>query len=1049
MSGLPDELWTAWLTRRDERAFDALVRPELAHALAYARRLGCGAADAEDALQEALVRLAASRNVSPPAFGLRAWLCREVHTRARSNLRSQRRRRAREAAVAVLEPQRPGEPPIAIRDELNRAFADLDDDERTAVELRHLHDLDYAEMAFVLGASEGACRQRVSRALAKLRRRLGEGAAAIVATRPLRGPADPAALVRRAVGKAGAATATAGTIGGVLVMTATKKALLAAFALLLIFATGAAIVSGLRAGRVEPGETARLLASLDPHVPRPRAREAPDIPGPAATVAGPGFAFPKSAFVGVRVVDAAGRPVPAATVRLLSRTMRSTPIVVASRTTGEDGSVRFDRIASHAGGQFEADARTGTGFAAISATDVGAWTTLALEPAGTVRLVVTRDGRPASARVWVERWDDQEFFGLLEEREVGPSGTDAVTLPKSGRFRFVAVRPDGVSEAAELRGGSGAREVALSIPVGTHPVRVETTGGMPVADAEVWFACVPISVRPTGADGRSEIGAMPTTRLMELSLRRGGIGIRSPLSTFRSADGTWVLRIDDQTAGGRLSLVRVVDSQGVPVEGASVGWASFIGVAALGQTFTDRDGETFGIAWSGKVLVGARGFRVTFATVQPGRTEIRLEPATWRKVRVVDEMGVPVPNAWMSFARMIDGERAAVWVSSDEDGVAELVDGPGWLAAVRAPGGGMPTDAGEIPGGDVDVVWRPKPLTPIGGTLVLPLGYDSERFVVATLSGPGASPVEVGRRFSLPGTWGTLVMLRVESADGLLAGEYSGAPSADLTIPMRPRNRLRLSPQFDGQRPAGLVPRILVARDGGEMRDVRRFADEGTVWSIDLDGPGAWDVLVLVGEASGAVHAQVEQGAAGPPLPLRLSPAGTMSLRLGNASATSGISARLALTLPGSPADASPVLVRRRNLIVDETGAIRVEGLVPGRYDVIVTWGLSALGHSIAMAAGVEVRSGAATEVRPETFALRRVDLLADASGARRAGLRVAALGDRAWTRRLWPSQVLEDDGREFVLAWDGEFALEDASGAPRWRLSVVPGATSVQPASW
>jgi len=82
------ELWTNWTRHRDERSFEALVRPELPHALGFAQRLGCDMADAEDAVQDALARLVAVRDDSPTALGLRAWLCREVHVRARSRLRS-------------------------------------------------------------------------------------------------------------------------------------------------------------------------------------------------------------------------------------------------------------------------------------------------------------------------------------------------------------------------------------------------------------------------------------------------------------------------------------------------------------------------------------------------------------------------------------------------------------------------------------------------------------------------------------------------------------------------------------------------------------------------------------------------------------------------------------------------------------------------------------------------------------------------------------------------------------------------------------------------
>ena len=225
------ELWTNWTRHRDERSFEALVRPELSHALGFAQRLGCNVADAEDAVQDALARLVAIRDDSPTALGLRAWLCREVHVRARSRLRSERRRRTREAATAAPA-SAPAGSSLAIREEVEHALAGLDDDERAAVQLRYLHDLDYREMAVVLAASEGACRKRVHKALARLRARFGDDAAAVVAALPLPAVRDVSVLVKGALAKASVASAATGGVA-VMATTTQKVAIAAAVAALL------------------------------------------------------------------------------------------------------------------------------------------------------------------------------------------------------------------------------------------------------------------------------------------------------------------------------------------------------------------------------------------------------------------------------------------------------------------------------------------------------------------------------------------------------------------------------------------------------------------------------------------------------------------------------------------------------------------------------------------------------------------------------------------------------------------------------------------------
>jgi RNA polymerase sigma factor (sigma-70 family) len=64
------------------------------------------------------------------------------------------------------------------------ALEALPGEERDAVVARHVQERGYAEIAAAQGIAETAARKRVSRALARLRRRLGETPAAEVARRP-------------------------------------------------------------------------------------------------------------------------------------------------------------------------------------------------------------------------------------------------------------------------------------------------------------------------------------------------------------------------------------------------------------------------------------------------------------------------------------------------------------------------------------------------------------------------------------------------------------------------------------------------------------------------------------------------------------------------------------------------------------------------------------------------------------------------------------------------------------------------------------------------
>ena len=71
---------------------------------------------------------------------------------------------------------------------IDAALATLPEDFRAPVVLRDLCDLDYAEIAEVLGIPPGTVRSRIARGRAQLAQRLG-GNQALGADRPI--PADP------------------------------------------------------------------------------------------------------------------------------------------------------------------------------------------------------------------------------------------------------------------------------------------------------------------------------------------------------------------------------------------------------------------------------------------------------------------------------------------------------------------------------------------------------------------------------------------------------------------------------------------------------------------------------------------------------------------------------------------------------------------------------------------------------------------------------------------------------------------------------------------
>ncbi len=133
--------------------------------------------DADDLAQETLARALATDG---PRRVSRGWLATIAHNLSSEFRRGDARRRAREELAARPEIEPRSEPPEEAleRAELQRSLLDevlrLGEPAKSAVVLRFLEGLSYAEVATRQGVSEVAVRKRVSRALDELRRRLDE-----------------------------------------------------------------------------------------------------------------------------------------------------------------------------------------------------------------------------------------------------------------------------------------------------------------------------------------------------------------------------------------------------------------------------------------------------------------------------------------------------------------------------------------------------------------------------------------------------------------------------------------------------------------------------------------------------------------------------------------------------------------------------------------------------------------------------------------------------------------------------------------------------------
>ena len=135
---------------------------------ATAMRLTRNRADAEDLVQDTMVRALRFRDRFEPGTNLRAWLYTIAQRKATDAIRSRIRHRAGDIE-AVAEGRLAGEPHPVPDDGLWRSVRELPAKQRAAVVHRYVFDLAYREVGERMGISEEAARQNVNAGLRRLR----------------------------------------------------------------------------------------------------------------------------------------------------------------------------------------------------------------------------------------------------------------------------------------------------------------------------------------------------------------------------------------------------------------------------------------------------------------------------------------------------------------------------------------------------------------------------------------------------------------------------------------------------------------------------------------------------------------------------------------------------------------------------------------------------------------------------------------------------------------------------------------------------------------
>jgi RNA polymerase sigma-70 factor, ECF subfamily len=158
----------AGVTRNVEEADLVACVP---HLRAFARYLTGNSANADDLLQETIVRALAAAHRFQAGTNLRAWMFTILRNKHYSNLRDNRVRfLSFDDALGHERSVPPNQEATLAAGDFSRAFSQLGIDWRTALILVGVRGLSYEESGKLCGCPAGTIKSRVSRARSELRR---------------------------------------------------------------------------------------------------------------------------------------------------------------------------------------------------------------------------------------------------------------------------------------------------------------------------------------------------------------------------------------------------------------------------------------------------------------------------------------------------------------------------------------------------------------------------------------------------------------------------------------------------------------------------------------------------------------------------------------------------------------------------------------------------------------------------------------------------------------------------------------------------------------
>lgn len=165
--------------RGDRASQDALLREHYDTVRAVCHRIVLNRADADDAVQNALINIVRALPRFDGRSAFSTWVYRIATNAALDEVRRIRRRAVPTDDHRTIDsPTSDGTAAVDARTDVTAALSDLSEEHRVALVLRHVADLEYEEIAVILDVPVGTVRSRLSRARAQLAEVMGNPEAA-------------------------------------------------------------------------------------------------------------------------------------------------------------------------------------------------------------------------------------------------------------------------------------------------------------------------------------------------------------------------------------------------------------------------------------------------------------------------------------------------------------------------------------------------------------------------------------------------------------------------------------------------------------------------------------------------------------------------------------------------------------------------------------------------------------------------------------------------------------------------------------------------------